>query len=104
MKRIVCLSLLAASLAGAVTPVAARDGWNAAGAVLGAAGGFALGATLANPYPRPVYLAPPAPVYVARPRPVYVESVDEGPVCYVKRRRYVDEFGDVIVRKIRVCE
>lgn len=103
MKRIACLTLVATCLAGAVTPAAARDGWNAAGAVLGAAGGFALGAALANPYPRPVYVAPP-PVYVAHPRPVYVESVEEAPVCFFKRRRYVDEFGDVIIRRVRVCE
>jgi hypothetical protein len=55
-----------------------------------AAGGFALGSALAAP--RPVYGPPPA---------VYV---DEGPVCYVRMRRYVDEFGDLIVRRVRVCE
>lgn len=104
MKRIVGLSLVAASFAGTVTPVAARDGWNAAGAAIGAVGGFALGAALAGPRPvygpAPVYIAPPPP----RPRPVYVETIDEGPVCYVKRRRYVNEFGDVFIRRIRVCE
>jgi hypothetical protein len=24
--------------------------------------------------------------------------------CFVKRRRYVDEFGDVIVRRVRICD
>jgi hypothetical protein len=93
MKRMVVLSLVTASLACAGGPASARDGWNAAGAILGAAGGFALGSALANPYARPVYGPPPGPVYV-----------EEGPACYVKVRRYVDEFGDLVVRKIRVCE
>ena len=90
MKRVVSLSVVAAALACVATPASARDGWNAAGAILGAAGGFALGSALAAP--RPVYGPPPA---------VYVE---EEPACYVKVRRYVDEFGDLVVRKVRVCQ
>ena len=90
MKRLIALSLVAASVAVTATPAVARDGWNAAGAILGAAGGFALGSVLAAP--RPVYGPPPA---------VYVE---EGPACYVKVRRYVDEFGDLVVRRVRICE
>ena len=95
MKRIIGSVLIVASMVA--TPAVARDGWNAASAVLGAAGGFALGSALANPYPRPVY--------VARPAPVYVESYEEeAPVCFVRRHRYVNEFGDVTIRRTRVCE
>lgn len=106
MKHVAVLSVAAASLVAlATTPAAARDGWNAAGAVLGAAGGFALGSALANPYPQPVYVPPPpAPVYVGPPRPAYIESIDDAPVCYVKTRRYVDEFGDLVVRRVKVCD
>jgi hypothetical protein len=92
MKRVIGVLLIAGSFAS--TPATARDGWNAAGAVLGAAGGFALGSALASPYPRPVYYA----------RPAYVESYDEAPVCFVRRTRYVNEFGDVTIRRTRVCE
>lgn len=106
MKRMVTLCLVAASLACASGSATARDGWNAAGAVLGAAGGLALGAAIANSAPRPVYVAPPPPaaVYVPPPRPVYVESIDDEPVCVIKRRRYVDEFGDVVIRRVKVCD
>jgi hypothetical protein len=94
MKRIIVSVLMIGSIVA--TPAVARDGWNAASAVLGAAGGFALGSALANPYPRPVY--------VARPAPIYVESYEEAPVCFVRRQRYINAFGDVTIRRTRVCE
>ena len=80
------------------TPALARDGWNAAGVALGAAGGLALGSVLANPGPR--YLA--APAYRAPPR--YIETVEEEPVCHIRRSRTIDEYGDETIRRIRVCE
>ncbi|WP_246694049.1 hypothetical protein [Methylobacterium sp. WL18] len=43
---------------------------------------------------RPVYRAPP---------PVYVEE-DYGPVCHFERRRTIDPYGDVYIRRVRVCE
>ncbi|KAA2238017.1 hypothetical protein [Salinarimonas soli] len=98
MKRFIGLSLVAASLMAASAPASARDGQNAAAAALGVVGGLALGAIASQPPP------PPATVYVRRPAPVYVESYEEEPVCVIKRRRYVDEFGDVTIRRIKVCD
>ncbi len=95
MKRFIGLSLVAACLM-AGSPASARDGQNAAAAALGVVGGLALGAAIAS--------QPPAPVYVRRPAPVYVETYEEEPVCVVKRRRYVDEFGDVTVRRVKICD
>ena len=95
---------LAAILSGLITltPAAqARDGIGPAGAAaLGAIGGLAVGSAIAssnNGY------YPGQPVYRAPPRPVYVEE-DYGPVCHFERRRYVDPYGDVYLRRVRVCE
>lgn len=93
-------------------PAHARDGWSpgaaaAVGVIGGLAAGAAIGSATARPYypDRPVgYLPPPPPpgYYPPPPRRVYYE--DEGPVCFVKRRRYIDEFGDVVIRRERICE
>jgi hypothetical protein len=98
MKRIVGLSLLAAGLALSAAPASARDGENAAAAVIGGIAGFALGTALAAP-------PPPPPVYVRRPARVVVEEeAYEEPVCVIRRTRTVDEFGDVTVRRTKVCD
>ena len=94
----------AGGLAFAAAPAAqARDGIGAGGAAaLGVLGGLAVGGAIANSqanayYPgKPVYVAPPPP------GPVYVE--EEGPVCHFERRRYRDDYGDLIIRRVRVCE
>lgn len=110
----VIVGLAAAALAASVTlqPAAARDGWSpgaaaAVGVLGGLAAGTAIGSAASQPpyYPgRPVgYGPPPPPAYLPPPpRRVYYE--DDAPACYVKRRRYVDEYGDVIIRRERVCE
>lgn len=113
MKIIV--GLAAAALVASVTlqPAAARDGWSpgaaaAVGVLGGLAAGAAIGSAVSQPpyYPgRPVGYAPPPPppgYLPPPPRRVYYE--DEAPACYVKRRRYVDEYGDMIIRRERVCE
>ena len=105
----------AASLAVLVSlqPASARDGWSpgaavAVGALGGLAAGAAIGGALSQPryYPgRPVGYAPPPPppeYYPPPPRRVYYEDVE--PVCYVKRRRFVDPYGDIVIRRERVCE
>ena len=97
VKRIIISIALLGAIAATPVPASARDGWNAAGAVLGVAGGLALGRALAANSYYPGKL-------VARARPVSVESIDDGPVCFVKRRRYVDEFGDLVIRRVRICE
>ena len=101
MNKLLTTALMAGGLALAAAPAAqARDGIGAGGAAaLGVLGGLAVGGAIASSqnsyYPgRPVYRAPP---------PVYVEE-DVGPVCHFERRRYVDPYGDVIFRRIRVCE
>lgn len=91
--------VLATALAASAVPTAqARDGIGPGGAAaLGVLGGLAIGGAIASsaePYQsgQRVYRAP---------RPVYVE---EAPYCYMERRRYVDDYGDVIMRRVRVCE
>ncbi len=58
----------------------------------GLIGGLALGALAARPYYGPGYYAP---AYYARP--VY------GGGCYVRRSRFVNRFGEVVIRRDRVC-
>ena len=91
--------LLAGALAVTTVPsVQARDGIGYGGAAaLGVLGGLAVGGAIASSQ-RPYY--PGEPVYRA-PRRVYVEAE---PYCHMERRRYVDDYGDVIIRRIRVCE
>ena len=84
-----------------------------AAAAIGALGGLAVGGAIGSAmgsgpyYPgKRVYAAPPPPpVYYAPPPPrrVYVSEEVESR-CYVRSRRYVDEFGDVIVRRVRYCD
>lgn len=98
MKRYVIAAGLASALAMSAAPASAwdRGGIGPGGAAaLGVLGGLAVGGAIAssNSY------YPGRPVYVAPPRPVYVEQD-----CYIQRRRYVDEFGDVTIRRIRVCD
>lgn len=94
MKRIIASGAVLVAIAATTVPASARDGWNAAGAIIGAAGGLALGSALAaNSY------YPGKPVYIA-PGPLIIE---EEPVCYIRKRRYIDEFGDVTIRRMRVC-
>jgi hypothetical protein len=104
MKRIVVCTVAALVVASSTLPAAAWDRWSPGAAVaVGAVSGLALGAAIgsaATPY------YPGKPVYVAAPPPrrVYVETVEEAPVCTVRRQRTVDEFGDVTIRRVRVCE
>lgn len=109
MKRIIIAAGLAASVVMGAAPASAGDRGIGVGgaAALGALGGLAIGGAIASSnsggyYPgKPVGVVapPPEPVYVERPRRVYVESE-----CYTQRRRYVDEFGDVTIRRVRVCD
>jgi hypothetical protein len=111
--HLLAATLFSVALAGSVTtPASARDGWSpGAAAAVGVLGGLAIGGAIGSAhaapyYPgRPVY-SPPPPRHVVYgpPRRVYREVYDDGPVCYVKRRRIVDEFGDVFIRRVQVCE
>lgn len=65
-----------------------RRGYNGGAVAAGLVGGLALGALAANAY-RPAY-------YGAYGTPVATE-------CVVQRRRFVDDFGRVFVRRERVC-
>jgi hypothetical protein len=98
--------LVAATLISAAPSAEARDLSPGAAAAIGVLGGLAVGGAIAGSaaqggyYPGkqvagPAYAPPPPP-------PVYVE---EEPVdCYVQRRRYENEYGDVVIRRRRVCE
>ena len=99
------------SVAVAPAPASAEMSPGAAAAI-GALGGLAVGGVIGGAmaqgpyYPgKRVYTAPPPPpaYYPPPPRRVYVSEEVESR-CYVKSRRYVDEFGDVIVRRVRICD
>ncbi|MGY2049993.1 hypothetical protein [Methylobacterium sp. JK268] len=107
MKRIASACVAAVTLAAvtsaSVSPAEAR--WRAGPAIaLGAIGGLALGSAIAAGS-RPYYAAPAygyTPVYGGYGygyAPAY-EASD----CYTVRRRVVDEFGDVYIRRVRVCD
>ena len=99
-KPILVSALVASCLVGGLAePASARDRLSPGAAVaIGVLGGLAVGGALAanSHYPS-------RPVYAARPRRVYVEPVYERE-CWTERSRYVDEFGDVVTRRRRVCE
>lgn len=101
MFRSLAIALVAGGLLAA--PAAqARDGISPGGAAaLGVLGGLAVGGAIGAANADPYY--PGKPVYRA-PRPVYVEEEYVGPVCHFERRRYIDAYGDVSFRRVRVCE
>ncbi|GJD86534.1 hypothetical protein BHAOGJBA_0027 [Methylobacterium hispanicum] len=101
MVRSLAIALVVGGLVAA--PAAqARDGIGPGGAAaLGVLGGLAVGGALGAATADPYY--PGKPVYRA-PRPVYVEEEVIGPVCHFERRRYIDAYGDVYFRRVRVCE
>ncbi|AWN46578.1 hypothetical protein DK419_09855 [Methylobacterium terrae] len=105
MKRIASLCVAAATLASVTlagaAPAEAR--WRAGPAfALGAVGGLALGSALAAGA-RPGYGYAPGPAYGYTP--VYGgPAYGYGPDCYTVRRRMIDEFGDVYIRRVRVCD
>ncbi len=103
MKRIVMISALAAA-AAAGAPQGARANDVAVGAAVGMLGGMAIGGALAGSAYYPGKQIYAAPVYVAPPRRRVIIEEEVEPTCFVKRRRYVDEFGDVVIRKSRVCD
>ncbi|MDP4025722.1 hypothetical protein Q8W71_24100 [Methylobacterium sp. NEAU 140] len=100
MRTIRATALVLAGLTALAPAAQARDGIGAGGAAaLGVLGGLAVGGAIASAnngyYPgRPVYRAPPPPVYVE----------EYGPVCHWERRRSIDPYGDVYIRRVRVCE
>ncbi len=71
-----------------------RHGSNVGGAVAaGVVGGLALGALAA----RPAYSYPAYPTY-------YGSQAYDAPSCYTVRRRFVDDWGRVVIRREEVCE
>jgi hypothetical protein len=106
--------VLGASLLSTAPSALARDGLSTGAAVaLGAIGGLAIGGAIGSAaasgpyYPgKQVGFAPPPsppPVYYAPRRVRVYEEVIE-PRCYVKRRRFIDEFGDIVIRRERWCD
>jgi len=97
MKKLALLASVAIITVGSVGTADAqyrrhRGGWDRGGAVAaGLIGGLALGAiasAAANPYYGPAYYRP---AYYAPPR------------CVFERRRVVNPYGRVVVRRIRTC-
>jgi hypothetical protein len=105
--------VVTAALAAPAGSASARDGLSTGAAVaIGALGGLAVGGAIGSAaasgpyYPgKRVYTAPPPPPVYYAPPPRRVRVYEEvEPRCYVKRRRYVDEYGDVILRRERWCD
>ena len=100
MTKLAVVSAAALIGIGALTstPTQARDGGAfAAGMIGGLAAGAMIGAST-NAYARPVYYT--RPVYYARPyrRQVIVED------CRVILKRRYNAYGDVVVRRVRICD
>lgn len=89
MKKLVTVTVLAASLAAAVAPAAEAKGIGPYGAVaLGLAGAAVVGSAVA------------ASTGYYGAGPAYVD----GGYCYVTRRQFVDPYGYTYSRRVRVCE
>jgi hypothetical protein len=94
MRKLAAVSAAALIGVGALTstPTEARDGSAfAAGMIGGLAAGAMIGAS-ANAYARPVYYARPYR------RHVIVED------CRVIVKRRYTAYGDVVVRRVRICD
>jgi hypothetical protein len=94
MRHILIIAALATAVTSAVTytPAQARDGAVAAGVVGGLAAGAIIGsaASQRNYYTGPAYVEPSySPVYGA---------------CHTEREQIVDQWGNVRIRRIRVCD
>lgn len=109
----VALSGLTVAVSIALIPAfaSARDGMSTGAAVaIGALGGLAVGGVIGSsmasgPYHpgKRVYTAPPPVYYPPPPRRVHVYEEVE-PRCFVERHRYVNAYGDVIMRRERWCD
>ena len=107
MKKFAVLATTALIAIGGLTssPTHARSrgGAVAAGVVGGLAAGALIGAAASGAYAAPAYGY--RPVYYARPRPVVVrEVVDDVEECRVIVRRRYNAFGNVVVRRTRICD
>ncbi len=85
--------VFAGGVAASVNDAEARSRNRGAAIAAGVIGGLALGALAA----RPAYSSPAYPTYYGAP-------VYDAPSCYTVRRRFVDDWGRVIIRREEVCE
>ena len=96
MKSIITLaavSVLSLSVSGASQPAFARDGAIAAGVIGGLAAGAIIGSQQRNYYSGPSYVDQPA--YVVEP---------QYRACHTERQEVVDAYGNVRMRRVRVCD
>lgn len=106
MKKTLAAGLAAATLAGtaiaSATPASAQWGWRGGygwggpAVAAGVVGGLALGALAARPY----YYGAPYGYYGGYAPVGYGYGGGE---CFIERRRTVDPWGRVIVRRVRTC-
>ena len=83
------IGALAVAVAVMATPNAAQARWGhhwGGGWGPGFVGGLAVGSALATPY------------YYGGPY-----AYDYGPDCYIRRRVYINRFGERIIRHVRLC-
>jgi hypothetical protein len=89
---IAAVSMLALTFSGASTPASAGNGGAVAAGVIG---GLAVGAIIGS------QAAAPRSYYGG---PGYVEPVyGPPPRCWIERRDFVDPYGNLRVRNVRVC-
>jgi hypothetical protein len=89
LKTTLTAALTALTLGGSVlaTSAPAEAGWGRRGAfAAGVVGGLALGAIATSTYP------------------AYASPVYAGGDCYLVKRRYVNAYGELIIRHVQVCE
>lgn len=117
MRKLAVFSAAALIGVGALAPAASeardRSGAIAAGVIGGLAAGALVGAA-ASAHAAPIYGYPaygyayPPPVYHARPhhrRVVVKEFVeDDLEECRVIVKRRYNAFGDLVVKRIRICD
>ena len=95
--KVSAAALVAAAMLVQAPVAKAEDGRNAA-AALGVLGGIAAGAAIAGQGRDPQYEG-----YRPRRR-IYNDNNDDAQVCYIERRRVENEYGEVRIRRVRVCE
>jgi hypothetical protein len=97
IRKFMIAGVGALAVAAVAVPTAAQARWGHhwdGGWGPGFVGGLMAGSALAAPY----YYGGPYPYYYSGPY-----AYDYGPDCYIRRRVYINRFGERIVRHVRVC-
>jgi len=99
MKTTIAIAAVSVLALSVVAPQPAFAGGNGGAVAAGVIGGLAAGAIIGSAAAgnRSYY---GGPAYVDQP--AYV--VDPGPRCYIQRQEFVDPYGNLRMRRVRVCD